>query len=60
MTLYNISLSHERAGDMPRAIESAREALMIWQAALPPSHPHLKLAENQVCDLESKLQGRRR
>jgi hypothetical protein len=45
---------------MPRAIESAREALMIWQAALPPSHPHLKLAENQVCDLESKLQGRRR
>jgi hypothetical protein len=32
MSLYNISLSYEQAGDLDRAIECAREALRIWQA----------------------------
>jgi hypothetical protein len=34
----------------------AREAVRIWQAALPPGHPHLKAAEENVRDLERKSQ----
>jgi hypothetical protein len=48
----NISVSYLQAGDFHRAIESAREALRIFQAALPPSHPHVKTAQELVCELE--------
>ena len=44
----NISISYHRAGDFRRAIERAREALRIFQATLPPSHPHLKTAQELV------------
>jgi tetratricopeptide (TPR) repeat protein len=52
-SLYNTSLCYEEAGNMPRAVECAREALCIWQAALPPSHPRVVAAAKKVCDLES-------
>ncbi len=38
MSLYNISVSYEQAGDLNRAIQCADEALRIWEAALPPGH----------------------
>jgi hypothetical protein len=56
LSLYNISLSYERAGDVRKAMDCAREAVRIWQAALPPGHPHLKAAEENVRDLERKSQ----
>jgi len=56
MSLYNISSSYRRAGDMSRAMECAREALRIWQAALPPGHKHVVDAEELVRRLEQALQ----
>ncbi len=53
-SLYNISLSYKQAGDMRRAMDCAREAVVIWQVALPPGHPHLNLAEKNVLRLERK------
>jgi len=31
---------HAQAGDFHRSIGRSREALRIWQATLPPSHPN--------------------
>ena len=31
-SVYNISISHREAGNMPRAVECARDALSVWQA----------------------------
>ena len=56
MALYNISLSYEQAGDLHRAIECAREALRIWQAALPPGHEHVVAAVKRVRRLEQAVQ----
>ena len=56
MSLYNISFSYEQAGDLDRAIECAREALRIWQAALPPGHEDIVDAEERVRDLEQAMQ----
>ena len=56
MALYNISFSYKRAGDMSRAMECAREALRIWQAALPPGHEDVVDAEELVRRLEQALQ----
>ena len=53
-SLYNISLSYEQAGDMRKAMDCAREAVVIRQAALPPGHPRLKAAEKNVHRLERK------
>ena len=39
MSLDSISLSYEQAGDMRKAMDCAREAVVIWQAALPRGHP---------------------
>ena len=49
---YNISLSYEQSGALPRALEAAREALRIWQSALLPGHSHISLAEKLVRRLE--------
>jgi hypothetical protein len=54
VSLYNISLSYERAGDLRRATDCAREAMRIRQVALPPGHPRLKAAEENVRRLERK------
>jgi tetratricopeptide (TPR) repeat protein len=56
-SLYNMSLSYELAGNA-QAVECAREALSIWKAALPPSHPDVIDAAELVRRLESKFQGR--
>ena len=56
MSLYNISFSYEQAGDLHRAIECAREALRILQAALPPGHEDIVDAEERVRDLEQAMQ----
>ncbi len=56
LALYNISCSYEQAGDMSRAMECAREALRIWQAALPPGHEDVLDAEKLVRRLEQTLQ----
>jgi hypothetical protein len=49
--LFNISLSYLRASDMSRALGCAREAVAIWQATLPPEHPHLQQAKKLVSAL---------
>ena len=56
LSLYNISFSYRKAGDWHRAIECAREALRIWQAALPPGHKDIVDAEELVRDLEQAMQ----
>ena len=56
MSLYSISFSYEQAGDLHRAIECAREALRILQAALPPGHEDVVDAEERVRDLEQAMQ----
>jgi hypothetical protein len=55
---FNISLSYRQAGDFHRAIERAREALRIWQAALPPSHPHVEQARMLVRQIEGNITRR--
>ena len=55
---FNISLSYRQAGDFHRAIERAREALRIWQATLPPSHPQVKTAQEQVRQIEGDIAQR--
>ena len=55
-SLYNISLSYERAGDLRRATNCAREAVRVWQAALPPGPPDIQDAENNVRRLERKTE----
>ncbi len=52
MSLYNVSLSYEQAGDLHRAMECARESLRVWQTALPPGHAYVVAAENWIKDLE--------
>ena len=54
----NISLSYRQVGDFHRAIERAREALRIFQAALPPSHPHVKMAQERVRQIEGNIARR--
>jgi hypothetical protein len=56
LSLYNISSSYAEAGDLHRATECAREALRIWQAALPPGHEDVVDAEEFVRRLEQATQ----
>ena len=56
LALYNISFSYKQTGDMSLAIECAREALRIWQAALPPGHQYVVAAKELVRRLEQALQ----
>jgi len=56
MSLYNISFSYVQAGDLHRAIECARQALRIWQAALPPGHEDIVDAQKRVRRLEQAMQ----
>ena len=48
LSLYNISESYERVGDMLRAMDCACENLRSKQAALPRGRPHLKAAYKKV------------
>ena len=56
LALYNISCSYKRAGEISLAVECAREALRIWQAALPPGHEYVLAAKELVRRLEQALQ----
>ena len=58
ISCFNISSSYRQAGDFHRAIERAREALRIWQAALPPSHPHVQMAQELVRKIEGNIARR--
>ena len=58
LSCFNISLSYRQAGDYHRAFERAREALRIFQAALPPSHPNVKMAEEAVRKIEGDVARR--
>ena len=58
LALYNLSLSYRQAGHLLRAIESVRESLRIFQAALPLSHPHVAAAQQLVRLLEAAIQKR--
>ena len=49
----NLGLSCEMVGDLPRALQFVREALRIFQATLPPSHPHVKQAQQQMREYEA-------
>jgi tetratricopeptide (TPR) repeat protein len=55
MALYNLSVSYETSGSLPRALKCAREALRIWQTSLPPGHQDVADAQSQVHDLERAL-----
>ena len=52
---FNLSTSLAQAGDFRLAIERAHEALRIWQATLPQSHPHVYMAQERVRQLEDKV-----
>ena len=52
MSLYNISVGYEQAGDLHRAMECARESLRVWQTALPPGHQDIVDAENRIKNLQ--------
>ena len=52
----NISFSYETSGSLPRALECAREALLIWQRSLLPGHEDIADAQSQVRRLERALQ----
>ena len=53
---FSVSSSYCQAGDFHRAIERAREALRIWQLALPPGHEDVVAAQELVRRLEQALQ----
>ena len=41
----NAGVSYLASGDLLRALEFVREALRIFQATLPPSHPYVQRAQ---------------
>jgi len=55
---FNISFCYSQAGDLYLAIERAREALRIWQATLPPSHPRVEQAQQLVRKIEGTIARR--
>jgi hypothetical protein len=48
LSVYNVSLSYRRAGNILLALDRARQALLVWRSSLPASHPYVKLAEQNV------------
>ena len=48
ISCLNLGISCEIVGDLHRALQFAREALRIFQATLPPSHPHVTQAQQLV------------
>ena len=48
ISLLNVSEGSVETGDLQRAEESAREALSIFQVALPPLHPIIAAAEKRI------------
>ena len=48
ISYLNLGISCHIVGDLHRALQFAREALRIFQATLPPSHPHVTHAQQLV------------
>ncbi len=55
IAFFNISSSYSKNGDLQRALESAREALRIFQLVLSPLHPHVSLAQQQLVNTENSF-----
>jgi len=51
----HLSINLYQARDFHRAIERAREALNIYKATLPPSHPNIQKAQQLVRLIEGDL-----
>ena len=49
---FNFSIHLGRTGYTHRATEMAWEALRIFQATLPPSHPDVKKAQDYIRQIE--------
>jgi tetratricopeptide (TPR) repeat protein len=58
ISCLNLGMSCHMAGDLPRALQFAREALCMFQATLPPSHPHVKQAQQLVRGYEGDIARR--
>ncbi len=54
----SLGISCEMVGDLHRALQFAREALRILQATLPPSHSHVKQAQQLVRGYEGDIARR--
>ncbi len=52
ISCLNLGISCRKVGDLHRALQFAREALRIFQATLPPSHPHVTHAQQLVLRYE--------
>ena len=52
ISCFNLGISCHKVGDLHRALQFAREALRIFQATLPPSHPHVTHAQQLVLRYE--------
>ena len=55
----NLGISCRNVGDLNRALQFAREALRIFQATLPPSHPRVTQAQQLVLRYEGDISARR-
>ena len=52
ISCFNLGITCRKVGDLHRALQFAREALRIFQATLPPSHPHATQAQQLVLQYE--------
>ena len=59
ISCFNLGNSCRKVGDLHRALQFAREALRIFQATLPPSHPHVTHAQQLVLRYEGDISARR-
>ena len=55
LTCYNMSSIYAQIGDFPQALEFMHAALRAWQASLPPSHPRILLAQEQLAKIHEHL-----
>jgi tetratricopeptide (TPR) repeat protein len=53
--IFGIAFQYYQASDFHRALQFCREALRIFQTALPPSHPEVSIAQQLVRQLEEQL-----
>jgi hypothetical protein len=58
VSCFKLCMSCHVVGDLPRALQFSREALRIFQATLPPSHPHVKQAQQFVRGCEGDIARR--
>jgi hypothetical protein len=55
---FDISFSYRECGDFHRALQSACEALRMWQATLPLSHPYINRAKQLIQVIEGDIARR--